>query len=92
VSVFVHFMEMFMRVCPCITIFKHFYTLVGSGMSRCAIGAYYFQLQHGLSSSYISTFSSAKCEDWRTDWVIAMTDANDRLELPTEGPLIDRSS
>jgi hypothetical protein len=26
------------------------------------------------------------------DWVIAMTDANGRLELPTEGPLLDRSS
>jgi hypothetical protein len=25
------------------------------------------------------------------DWVIAMTDANDRLELPTKGPLLDRS-
>jgi hypothetical protein len=26
------------------------------------------------------------------DWVIAMTDANDHLELPTEGPLLDRSN
>jgi hypothetical protein len=45
-----------------------------------------------MSSSYISAFSSAKWEDWRDDWVIAMTDANDRLELPTEGPLLNRSS
>jgi hypothetical protein len=88
VSVFVHFMG----VCPCITIFKHFYTLVRSGRSKCSIGAYYFQLRHGMSSSYISAFSNAKWEDWRADWVIIMTDANDRLEVPTEGPLIDRSS
>jgi hypothetical protein len=45
-----------------------------------------------MSSSYISAFSNAKWEDWRADWVIIMTDANDRLEVPTEGPLIDRSS
>jgi hypothetical protein len=77
---------------PCITIFKHFYALVGSGRSRCAIGAYYFQLRHGMSSSYISAFSSTKWEDWRTDWVIAMTDANDRLELPIGGLLLDRNS
>jgi hypothetical protein len=41
VSMFIHFMEMFMGVHPCVTIFKHFYALVGSGRSRCAIGAYY---------------------------------------------------
>jgi hypothetical protein len=91
VSVFVHFMEMFVGVRPCVTIFKHFYALVGLGRSRCAIGTYYFQVRHGMSSSYISTFSSAKWEDWRTDWVIPMTDANDRLKLPTEGPLVDRN-
>jgi hypothetical protein len=45
-----------------------------------------------MSSSYIGAFSNAKWEDWRTDWVIAMSDANDRLELPTKGPLIDRNS
>jgi hypothetical protein len=63
VSVFVHFMEMFVGVRPYVTIFKHFYALVESGRSRCAIGAYYFQLRHGMSSSYISAFSSAKWED-----------------------------
>jgi hypothetical protein len=83
---------MFVGVRPCVTIFKHFYALIGSGRSRCAIGVYYFQLRHGMSSSYISAFSSAKWENWCTDWVIAMTDANDRLELPTEGPLVDCSS
>jgi hypothetical protein len=92
VLVFVHFMEMFVGVHPCVTIFKHFYALVRCGRSRCAIGAYYFQLWHGMSSSYISAFSSAKWEDWHTDWVIAMIDANDRLDLPTGGPLLDRNS
>jgi hypothetical protein len=90
-SIFVHFMEMFVGVQPCVSIFRHFYALVGSRRSKCAIGAYYFQLRHGMSSSYISPFSNAKWEDWRNDWVIAMTDANDRLELLTEGPLLDRS-
>jgi hypothetical protein len=90
--VFIHFIEMFVGVRPYITIFKHFYALVGSGRSKCAIGAYYFQLRHGMSSSYISAFSSAKWEDWCTDWVIAMTDANDHLELPTGGPLLDLNS
>jgi hypothetical protein len=89
VSIFIHFVEMFVGVRPYVTIFRHFYALVGSRRSKCTVGAYYFQLRHGMSSSYISAFSSAKWEDWRMDWVIAMTDANDRLELPTEGPLLD---
>jgi hypothetical protein len=91
VAIFAHFMEMFVGVRPCVSIFRHFYALVGSGRSKYEIGAYYFQLRHGVSSSYISAFPSAKWEDWRNDWVIAMTDANDRLELPTEGPLLDRN-
>jgi hypothetical protein len=67
VSVFVHFVEMFVGVRPSVYIFRHFYALVGSGSSKCAIGAYYFQLRHGMSSSYINAFSSAKWEDWRMD-------------------------
>jgi hypothetical protein len=63
VAVFVHFMEMFVGVRPCVPLFRHFYALVRSGRIKCAIGAYYFQLQHGMSSSYISAFSSAKWED-----------------------------
>jgi hypothetical protein len=42
VSMFVHFMEMFAGLRPCITIFRHFYALVGLGRSKCAVGAYYF--------------------------------------------------
>jgi hypothetical protein len=44
-----------------------------------------------MSGSYISAFSSTKWEDWPDDGVIAMTDANDRLELLMEGPHSDRS-
>jgi hypothetical protein len=92
VAVFAHFMEMFVGVHPCITIFRHFYALVGSGRSKRKIGDYYFQLRQGTAVSYISGFSSAKWEDWRDGWVIATTDANDRLELLTKGPLSDRNS
>jgi hypothetical protein len=45
-----------------------------------------------MSSFYISVFSSTKWEDWCTDCVIAMTDANDHLKLPIKGPLLDRNS
>jgi hypothetical protein len=92
VAVFAHFMEMFVGVRPCAAIFRHFYTLVGSGRSKREIGTYYFQLREGIPSSYISAFSSAKWEDWRDGWVIAATDTNDRLELPTDGPLSDCST
>jgi hypothetical protein len=86
-------MEMFVGVRPCTTIFKHFYTLVGTGKTkRSKIRAYYFQLRHGMAGSYIAAFSSSKWEDWREGWVIAVVDPHDRLELPTEGPQSDRST
>jgi hypothetical protein len=91
-AVFAHFMEMFVGVRPCTAIFRHFYALVGSGRSKREVGAYYFQLRQGMADSYISAFSSAKWEDWRDGWVIAKTDANNRLELLTERPLSDRST
>jgi hypothetical protein len=92
VAVFAHFMEMFVGVRPYTTIFRHFYALVGTGRSRREVGAYYFQLRHGMASSYISAFSSSKWEDWRKGWVIAEADPHDRLELPTDGPQSDRST
>jgi hypothetical protein len=91
VAVFAHFMEMFVGVRSCVAIFRHFYALVGIGRSKRKVSAYYFQLRHKMSGSYISAFSSAKWEDWHDDWVITMTDANDHLELQTEGPISDRS-
>ena len=42
VAVFVHLMEMFMGVRPYVSIFRHYYALVGFGRSRGIIGAYYF--------------------------------------------------
>jgi hypothetical protein len=92
VAVFAHFMKMFVGVRPCTTIFRHFYALVGTGRSKREVGAYYFQLRHGMANSYISAFSSSKWEDWREGWVIAEADPHDRLELPTEGPQSDRST
>jgi hypothetical protein len=85
-------MEMFVGVRPCTTIFKHFYSLVGTGKKRGEIGAYYFQLRHGMTGSYIAAFSSSKWEDWREGWVIAAVEPHDRLELPTEGLQSDRST
>jgi hypothetical protein len=85
-------MEMFVGVRPCVAIFRHFYALVGTRRSKREIGTYYFQLQHRMSSSYISAFSSAMWEDWRDDWVIAITDANDCLELLMGAPLSYRSN
>jgi hypothetical protein len=37
VSIFTHFMEMFVGVRPCVPIFRHFYALVGTGRSKCVI-------------------------------------------------------
>jgi hypothetical protein len=85
-------MEMFVGVRPYTTIFRHFYPLVGTGRSKREVGAYYFQLRHGMANSYIAAFSSSKWEDWREGWVIAVADPQDRLELPTDGPLSDRST
>jgi hypothetical protein len=61
-------------------------------LGRGEIGAYYFQLRHGMAGSYIAAFSSSKWEDWREGWVIAVADPHDRLELPTEAPESDRST
>jgi hypothetical protein len=85
-------MEMFMGVRPCTTIFWHFYALVGTGKRKREIGAYYFQLLHGMANSYIAAFSSSKWEDWREGWVIATADPHDCLELPTDAPESDRST
>jgi hypothetical protein len=63
VAIFAHFMEMFVGVRPCTTIFRHFFALVGIGRSKREVGTYYFQLRHGMANSYISAFSSSKWED-----------------------------
>jgi hypothetical protein len=40
--------------------------------------------------AYIATLSGARWENWRNDWVIVSTEANDRLALPNDGPRLDR--
>src|SRR6185503_15423564 len=40
----------------------------------------------------IPRFTGGKWEDWRKEWVIATTEANERLAMPTEGPASDRQS
>jgi hypothetical protein len=75
-----------------LTIFWHFYALVGTGRSKREIGAYYFQLRHGMANSYITAFSSSKWEYWHEGSVIAVADPHDRLELLTDAPQSDRST
>ena len=41
---------------------------------------------------YIPGLTGGKWEEWRRDWVIATTEANERLALPTEGPATNRAS
>ena len=56
------------------------------------MGAYYFQTRSDLRSSYITGLNGGKWEEWRREWVIATTEANERLVMPTEGPASDRGS
>jgi len=63
---------------------------VGSGKSTDEIGAYYFQTRSSLATSYLPDLAGGKWEEWRKDWVIASTDDNERLDLPTSGPTSDR--
>jgi hypothetical protein len=64
--------------------------LVKSGKTRGHIGAYYFQTRPDLAVVYIPTLGGARWENWRSDWVIASTEASDRLVLPSNGPALDR--
>jgi hypothetical protein len=43
-----------------------------------------------LAGAYISSLGGARWENWRADWVIVSTKANDRLVLPSDGPRLDR--
>jgi hypothetical protein len=64
--------------------------LVKSGKAKDHLGAYYFQTRPDPAVAYISTFSGARWENWRGDWVIVSAEANDRLILPSNGPALDR--
>jgi hypothetical protein len=81
---------MFMWVAPCTSLFCHFFVLVKSGKAKDHLGAYYFQTRPNLVGAYMSSLGDARWENWRADWVIASTEANDHLALPSEGPRLDR--
>jgi hypothetical protein len=89
-AIFVHLCEMFVGVAPCTSLFRYFFVLVKSGKTRDHIGAYYFQTRPDPAVVYIPTFGGARWENWRNDWVIASTEANDSLILPSDGPALDR--
>jgi hypothetical protein len=89
-AIFVHLFEMFVGVAPCTSLFRYFFVLVKSGKTRDHIGAYYFQTRPDPAIVYIPTFGGARWESWRSDWVIASTEANNRLILPSDGPALDR--
>ncbi|KAJ1258614.1 hypothetical protein BS78_10G089600 [Paspalum vaginatum] len=86
-AIFAHFCEMFVGVPPCVTLFRHFFSVRCSGRSSTEIGRYYFLLKgSGGRSTYLPTFASAKWEHWRNDWVIVRAEPNDRLALPDSSP------
>jgi hypothetical protein len=89
-AIFVHFCEMFMGVAPCTSLFRHFFVLVKSGKAKDHLGAYYFQTRPDSVGAYISSLGGARWENWRVDWVIVSSKANDRLALPSDGPTLDR--
>jgi hypothetical protein len=89
-AIFAHLCEMFLGVAPCTSRFCHFFMLVKSGKAKNHLGAYYFQTRLDSAGAYISSLSGARWENWRADWVIVSTKANNRLALPSDGPRLDR--
>jgi hypothetical protein len=81
---------MFIGVAPCTSLFCHFFVLVKSRKTRDHISAYYFQTRPDPATVYISTLGGARWENWRSDWVIASAEANERLALPSDGLVLDR--
>ena len=77
---------------PCVILFRHFFVLVKSGKGKDEVGAYYFQSRSDQRTPYIPGLVGGKWEEWRKEWVIATTEANERLVMPTEGPASDRIS
>jgi hypothetical protein len=89
-AIFAHLCEMFMGVAPCTALFRHFFVLVRSGKAKDHLGAYYFQIRANSAGAYISSLACARWENRHADWVIASTEAHDRLVLPSDGPRLDR--
>jgi hypothetical protein len=88
-AIFSHLCKMFVGVASCTSLFRHFFVLVKSGKAKDHLGAYYFQTRSDSAGAYISSLSGARWENWRADWVIVSTEANDRLALPSDGPRLD---
>jgi hypothetical protein len=89
-AILVHLCEMFVGVAPCTSLFCYFFVLVKSEKTKDHIGAYYFQTRPDPAVVYIPTFGGARWENWRSDWVIASVEANNRLVLPSDGQALDR--
>jgi hypothetical protein len=89
-AIFAHLCEMFVGVAPCTSLFRHFFVLVKSGKAKDHLGAYYFQTRVDSAGAYISPLSGTGWENWRVEWVIASTEASDRLVLPSDEPRLDK--
>jgi hypothetical protein len=89
-AIFAHLCEMFVGVAPSTSLFRHFFVLVKSGKAKDHHSAYYFQTRSDPAVAYIPSLGSARWDNWRGDWVIASTEANDRLALPSDRPRLDR--
>jgi hypothetical protein len=90
VAIFAHLCEMFVGVAPCTSLFRHFFMLVKSGKAKDHHGAYYFQSRADSAGAYIPSLSGARWESWRAKWVIANTEASDRLILPSDRPRLEK--
>jgi hypothetical protein len=88
--IFVHLCEMFVRVAPSTSLFRHLFVLVKSGKAKDHLEVYYFQTRSDPVVAYIPSLGGARWENWRDDWVIASAEANNRLALPSDGPRLDR--
>jgi hypothetical protein len=89
-AIFAHLCKMFVGVAPCTSLFRHFFVLLKSGKAKDHLGAYYFQTRPDSIGAYISSLGGMRWENWRANWVIVSTEANDRLALPSDGPRLDR--
>jgi hypothetical protein len=88
-AIFAHLCEMFVGVVPCTSLFHHLFVLVKSGKAKDHLRAY-FQTRSNSAMAYIPTLGGARWENWHGDWVIASTETNDRLALPSDGPRLDQ--
>jgi hypothetical protein len=89
-AIFGHLCEMLVGVASYTSLFRHFFVLVKSGKAKDHLGAYYFQMRVDSVGAYISSLSGTRWENWRAEWVIASTEASDRLILPSDGPRLDK--